>query len=77
MVLVMCSFYTKGRCMWYKCFYALFPCIKNKSFKKYGLTWGFHDGNKHFSDFVVYLLLHTYLDQQIGSGGHMGVSPRH
>ena len=76
MVLVMCSFYIKGRCMWYKCFYALFPCIKNKSFlKKSGLIWGFHDGNKHISAFVVYLLLH--LDQLIGNEGHMGVSPRH
>ena len=66
------SFRTKGRHPRYECLYALFPCIKNKSFLS-DLTWGFHDGIKHTSAFVVSFLLHTCLYPQTGRGtGHTG-----
>lgn len=68
---IMRSFCTKGRHTWYECLYALFPCIKNKSFLS-DLTWGFHDGVKHTSAFVISFLLHTCLYSQTGRGAALG-----
>lgn len=46
-----------------------FPASKINLFY---LTWGFHDGVKHTSAFVISFLLHTCLYSQTGRGAALG-----